>query len=255
MHPEGTIYEARKSASHGERILLLPWFTRAAYHLIRGIGSGLLAFSALVFFFSFGPIIKQEISYDLKTVGLPMKKSESNLGKTNSDTYEEFSLEIAKANKILAVQKEAQSYGVNSYFSVVIPKIDAASNVIANVDASNEEEYQEALQKGVAHARGTMFPSQGGTIFLFSHSTDSPINIARYNAVFFLLRKLEAGDRIIVYFADKKYEYQVENKLITNPKDTSWLTEEGLGERLILQTCEPPGTNWNRLLVIARPVD
>lgn len=247
MHPEGTIYNRGDSGSHGEKVLLLPWFVRATYRFIRIAGAGILAFSILAFAFSFGPIVSQEVSYDLKTVGL-------NTDKAKIDAEENFGMQMAEANKILAVQKEAQSYGISSYFSIVIPKIDAASDIIANVDSSNEAEYKEALQKGVAHAKGTMFPSQGGTIFLFSHSTDSPVNVARYNAVFFLLRKLEKGDRIIIYFADKRYDYQVESKLITSPKDTSWLTDRGDGERLILQTCDPPGTNWNRLLVIATPV-
>ena len=246
MHPKGTIYDRGHSGSHGERILLLPWFIRIAYHFIRGTGSGLLAFSILAFFFSFGPIITQEISYDLK-------RFESNLGKTKPDTYKDFSLEIAKANKILAVQNEAQSYGVNSYFSIVIPKIDAASNIIANVDASSEKEYLEALKKGVAHARGSYFPGQGRTVFLFSHSTDSPTNFARYNAVFFLLRKLEVGDRIIVFFADARYEYQVEDKVLAAAKDVSWITNQGISETLLLQTCDPPGTNWRRLIVVAKP--
>jgi sortase A len=254
MHPEGTIYDRKRSGSHGEKVLLLPWFIRAVYRFIRGIGSGLLAFSVLAFLFSFGPIIKQEIAYGLKRVDLTTAKSESDLEKKKSDTYKDFSLEIAKANKILAVQKEVQSYGVNSYFSLVIPKIEASADIIANVDAADKDAYLEALQKGVAHAKGTYFPGQKGTVFLFSHSTDLPINIARYNAVFFLLRKLEAGDAIIVFFSDKKYIYEVERKVITSPKDTSWLTSSLGEERLVLQTCDPPGTNLRRLIVIAKPV-
>lgn len=255
MHPKGTIYEKGFSGSHGERILLLPWFIRLVYHLVRGVGSGLIAFSILAFFFSFGPIIAQELSYDFRTASSAFKNSESNLAPTKLESEKDFSFEIAKANKILAVQNEAQSYGVNSYFSIVIPKIDAASNIIANVDASNESEYLTALKKGVAHAKGTYFPGQDKSIFLFSHSTDSPINIAQYNAVFFLLRKLEVGDKVIVFFADKKYTYEVQEKLITNPKDVSWLTISSGEERLILQTCDPPGTNWRRLIVMAKPVE
>lgn len=206
----------------------------------------MIAFAVLVFAFSFGPVVKQEINYFLQEKGITL---ESNLNSELAD----FSVQVAEAEKEIAVQKEAQSYGVNSYFSVVIPKIDAKANIIANVDAGEPNEYLDALKKGVAHAKGTYFPGQSGTIFLFSHSTDSPLNFARYNAVFYLLKKLEKKDTIIVFFADKRYVYEVSEKVITKPSDTSWLNPKLGIEELVLMTCDPPGTNWNRLLIVAKP--
>ena len=244
MHPKGIIYQNGRSGTHGEIILFLPVIARLVFHFIRGLGAGLIAFSFLTFAFSFGPVIQQEISYNLEKTGLKTQRESVN---------ESFSLSIAEADRILAVQKEAQSYEVNSYFSVVIPTIDAKANVIANVDVSNKSDYLEALKKGIAHAKGTYFPGQGGRIFLFSHSTDSPLNFARYNAIFYLLKKLEKGDTIIVFFADKKYEYEIVDKIIADAGDTSWLTPKKEGEELILMTCDPPGTTWNRLLVVAKP--
>ena len=246
MKPRGLIYQNGRSGTHGEIILFIPVLIRLAFHFIRGVGAGLIAFSFLIFAFSFGPVIKQEVYYKLGEAGL--------IRKQDNNTTSDFSLQIAEAEKILAVQKEAQSYGVNSYFSVVVPSIDAKANVIANVDAGNKNEYLDALKKGIAHAKGTYFPGQDGTIFLFSHSTDSPLNFARYNAIFYLLKKLEKGDKIIVYFADKRYEYEVSDKQLAEPGDASWLVPKKEGEELILMTCDPPGTTWNRLLVVARPV-
>ncbi len=135
-----------------------------------------------------------------------------------------------------------------------MPKINAKSSVIANVDAAVEDEYFEALKSGIAHAKGTNFPGQGKNIFLFSHSTDSPLNIAQYNADFYLLRKLNSGDKIVVYFSDEKYVYEVDYKVVTGPADVSWFDNDLGGERLVLQTCDPPGTTWKRLIVIAKPV-
>ena len=238
MRPKGTIYQWGRSGTHGEIILLLPVIGRLAFQFIRGLGAGLIAFAILSFSFSFGPILSQEANFSLKQIGLRQEDS---------------SVKIAEAEKVLAVQKEAQAYGVNSYFSVVIPRIDAFSNVIANVDAADKSEYLEALKKGVAHAKGTYFPGQNGTVFLFSHSTDSPLNFARYNAVFYLLKKLEAGDSIIVFFADNKYEYEVVNSVVTDSDDSSWLIPQVGSEQLVLMTCDPPGTTWNRLLIIAKP--
>lgn len=238
MRPKGTIYQKGKSANHGEIILVLPVIAKLSYHFIRTIGAGLISFALLSIMFSFGPIIKEELDYNLGKKGIEVK-------------VVDFSPQIAEAERIVAVQEEALLYGVSSYFSIVIPKISAASNVIANVDASDAEEYQEALKKGVAHAKGTYFPGQNGNIFLFSHSTDSPLNFARYNAIFYLLKKLEREDRIIVYFADKRYDYEVIDKITTDISDTTWLSPQAGMERLVLMTCDPPGTTWNRLLVVA----
>ena len=164
-------------------------------------------------------------------------------------------VDVAQAAQALDIQKEAEGYGVNSNYSLVIPKIEAYSNVVANVDTASEAAYEAALKRGVAHAAGTHFPGQGQMVYMFSHSTDASYNIARYNAVFYLLRKLEPGDQIITYFADKKYEYKVTEKVVVPADDTSWYTDPREGEHLVLQTCDPPGTTWKRLLVIAEPVN
>ena len=241
MFPKGTIYQREKSGKGGQILISLPLKTKIIYHVVSKLGAGIFAFMILSFLFVIGPVVKEEISYSLN---LEEKKS-----------FEEPNyLGLAEAETVIQTQKEANFYGVNSYFSIVIPKINATANIIPNVDAGNRREYVEALSNGVAHAKGTYFPGQGKNIFLFSHSTDSPLNVARYNAVFFLLRKLEAGDKIIVYFADRRYEYEVVEKRITNPKDTSALTTETSEESLILMTCDPPGTTWRRLLVFAKPV-
>ena len=75
------------------------------------------------------------------------------------------------------------------------------ANIIPNIDPGNPDEYLGALKKGVAHARGTSFPSQGRNIYLFSHSTNSPLNFSEYNAVFYLLRKLEKKDKIYCVYS------------------------------------------------------
>ncbi len=240
MRPKGTIYQSGKSELSGEIKLALSTFVRFVYYLLRGVGAGLIGFGVIGALFTYGPVIKEEIIYSLKGV--------------NRDTPSYPLIDPAEAQRVIEVQKQAGLWQVNSSFSIVIPKIDASANIVANVDPANESEYLEALKEGVAHAKGTYFPGQGKSIYLFSHSTDSPVNIARYNAVFYLLRKLEKGDRITVFFADKIYEYEVQEELVTSPNDTSWITDIKAGERLVLQTCDPPGTTWNRLLVIATPI-
>jgi LPXTG-site transpeptidase (sortase) family protein len=238
MFPSGIIYNYKRSAPHGSVNLHATLPIKIGYNLARGIGAGLIGFVIIALLFTFGPLVKEEVKYDF---------------------YKPSQVDITNAANTNAIQEEAKKFGVNSYFSIVIPKIDAKANIVANVDTANETEYDKALLEGVAHAKGTYFPGQGKNIFLFAHSTNSPFNVARYNAVFYLLDKMSVGDEIIVYFADKRYVYKVTNTKIVGPTDTSYLDGKGLAgnaptEILILQTCYPPGTSWNRLLVLAKPV-
>jgi len=238
MFPKGVIYQKGVSPKKGVVGLQPNLAVKLGYLLVRGIGAGLVGAAVIGLIFTYAPIIKEEALYALKG---PQKANLVSFG------------ELIQADPAKKVQEEARAYGVGAYFSVVIPKIGAKSDVIANVDAGRPQEYLAALEEGVAHAKGTYFPGQGETIFLFAHSTDSPISVARYNAVFYLLRKLEPGDTIIVFFADKKYVYEVSEKVVTSANDTSWLTTDG-EEKLILQTCDPPGTTFRRLLIVAKPI-
>lgn len=250
MFPKGIIYQKGKSPQKGEKFIKASRMIRFGYGLLRGLGSGLVGSSIIALIFTFGPVAMEEAKYNYKSLKGESGKEEvlPYEGEVNPDPF----ASLVEAQNVSGIQKETEGVGIDSYFSIYIPKIDAKSNVIANVDSADKKEYLEALKKGIAHAKGTYFPGQGKTVYLFSHSTDSPLNFASYNAVFYLLRKLEAGDKIFLYFSDKRYEYVVEEKLVTAADDTSWLNE-GNEERLILQTCDPPGTTWKRLIIVARP--
>lgn len=235
MYPRGIIYDIynpHKSGTCGSVNLHASFLVKAGYNLIRGVGAGLIGFVVIGILFTFGPLVKQEISYSL---------------------YKPSAVDLVNAKNTSDIQKEAQDFGVNSYFSIVIPKIGAKANIIANVDMNSEKEYDAALMEGVAHAKGTYFPGQGKEIFLFAHSTNSPFNVRAYNAVFYLLDKMKVGDDVVMYFSDKRYVYRVGETRIVGPNDISFLNKDD-GETLILQTCYPPGTSWNRLLVLAKPV-
>ncbi len=142
---------------------------------------------------------------------------------------------------------------VSSQFGIIIPKIGANAPIFPNVDASKADSYLPILQKGVAHAAGTVFPGVAGNIFLFAHSTDNFWNVGRYNAIFYLLKELENGDEIDVFFGGIRHVYRVVNKLIVKPSEVHYLTETTPYEQLSLQTCWPPGTTLKRLIVLARP--
>lgn len=141
---------------------------------------------------------------------------------------------------------------VSTDYGLVIEKINANARVIANVDSGVEAEYTKALQEGVAEAKGSTKPGEPGNLFLFSHSTDAPWNVSRYNAIFYLLRELVPGDRVLVFYQGRRYDYIVYDKTITKPEDISFLTNRYDKPVLTLQTCDPPGTTLNRLIVRAK---
>lgn len=139
-------------------------------------------------------------------------------------------------------------------FSIVVPKIGANARILPNIDASREDIYLPALEEGVAHTLGTVFPGEKGHIFLFAHSTDYFWNIGSYNAVFYLLYKLEKGDRVNLFYKGQRYVYQIVGKTVVDPEDVQYLTRKSTKEFLTLQTCWPPGTTLRRLLVFATRV-
>ena len=142
---------------------------------------------------------------------------------------------------------------VSAQFGILIPKIGANAPVFPNVNAGKRSEYLSVLKKGVAHAEGTVFPGSVGNIFLFAHSTDAFWNVGRYNAIFYLLKELQNGDEVDVFYQGRRFAYRVVNKLIVSANEVSWLTRPTNYEQLTLQTCWPPGTTLKRLVVLARP--
>lgn len=224
----------RGQASHG-RVYVKIIHKNSSF--FRGAAIGLIFWGVMGLVNIYGPVLWQELNFQISRT-------------IHADRQNELRIQ---SNSVTEIQREAHEWGVKSQFSVVIPKINASKNIVANVDVARESEYSKALKEGVAHAKGSNFPGQGNNIFLFAHSTDIESNVSKYNASFYLLNKLERGDDIYVYFADKKFKYKVENVNIVDSNDISWLKETNF-ERLTLQTCYPPGTIWKRLIVTALPV-
>ncbi|PWU22429.1 hypothetical protein C5B42_06025 [Candidatus Cerribacteria bacterium 'Amazon FNV 2010 28 9'] len=143
-------------------------------------------------------------------------------------------------------------------FQILVPKLGINAKVIPNVDASDEKAYAQALKHGVAHAAGSNLPGETNTpnrtVYIFGHSTDGPWDITKYNALFYSLKDLAVGDKIIIWFWGKEYDYSVVKTVKIDPSDISYLQPQTQKDQLILQTCWPPGTVFKRLLVIADPV-
>jgi LPXTG-site transpeptidase (sortase) family protein len=196
-------------------------------------GIVLVAMSALLLLLTFFPVVKEEATY------LFSAKDKNTI----SMTREEASAENISPSDVI--------YPMDENFGLVIPKISANAKVIDNVDWQNSKEYQVALTKGVAHAKGTSYPGEEGNVFIFSHSGGDFYEASRYNAVFYLLNKMEKGDEIDAYYQGKKITYLVSETKIIGADEVKYLDGTPGQKTLTLMTCWPAGTDWKRLIVIA----
>ncbi len=136
-------------------------------------------------------------------------------------------------------------------FAISIPKIHAYAPIIKNVDPLNQKIYNEALKKGVAHAKNTSFPGEKGTIYLFAHSSGSPWELTRFNTIFLRLGELKKGDEVFIDYEGKLYTFTITDRKEIWPTETKYL-ENTKKDQLIIQTCTPIGTSLKRLLVFAK---
>ncbi len=212
--------------------------------LVRTIGNVLIFGTVIAIIFTFWPITT---AFGKRAVDNILGNKFEASQVANPDTTFGSLLGKEEENVKLLIPKDPN-------FSLIVEKIGADAPIIANVDPSDKDVYNEALRRGVAHALGTSFPGQAGVTYLFAHSTDTIFNVPRFNAIFYLLNDLNAGDDIVVFFNSKRYNYKVVEKKITEPEDVSYFNLKTEEQILVMQTCYPPGTTWKRLLVIAKPL-
>jgi len=140
-------------------------------------------------------------------------------------------------------------------FSIVVPKIGANSKVISDVDPYKSSEYQVALTKGVAHAKGTAYPGELGNSFYFAHSSDNFYNANRYNSVFYLLNKMEVGDPFYLIYKNWVFKYIVTETAVVRPDDVKYMENNTNEKKATLMTCWPAGTTVSRLVVVGELVE
>ncbi len=224
---------------------------RAKYRkifLIRTTGNILIIGALFFVFLQFYPVIAAEAGYRWERATTDRSAEEAMLPE-NVRIPVESTTSATVAPKILPALSDEP---VNKDFGIVIDKIHANSAIVPDVDPFSPEEYDSALKKGVAHAKGTHYPGEIGNVYLFAHNTLNAWDIPKYNAVFFLLHNLDAGDRISTFYKGERFDYIVFDKQVHSAKDLSPLDTKYSEPVLSLQTCWPPGTTWQRLIVRAK---
>lgn len=204
-------------------------------------GIALVVVAACILYFTFEPAIQEEVKYyvssrDVAVVPITHEEAQKEEG-VNAKTGEESAL--------LPVDED---------FGIVIPKITANAKVLPDVNWKDSAVYQRALTQGVAHAAGTALPGEEGNVFIFAHSGVDFYEANRYNAVFYLIGKLEAGDTIYLFYKGKRLEYKVVENKIVAAEAVEYLTGDAQKKTLTLMTCWPAGTTYKRLVVVAEEV-
>ena len=138
---------------------------------------------------------------------------------------------------------------------VIIPKINVDVPVVYNL-TSNEEAYiQNALNEGVVHYPGTAVPGQKGNVVIVGHSSNNIFNPGKYKFAFVLLNRMQEGDTFILNHNSQRYVYKVYKKEVVKPNDVQVMAPQPDKESVAtLITCDPPGTDVNRLVVFGEQI-
>jgi len=210
--------------------------------LLLSIANLLILIGVVVLVLDFVPVATGEISYRLRQIRGVEYNVEAIKGKKSIDLFSA----LLNGSEVLDIEP------TNKDFALVIEKIGVNAPIVKNVSVSDKNEYFKALDKGIAHAVTSSTPDKGGNTYLFAHSSINFWKIGKYANIFNLLRKLENGDKINVFYKKKRYEYSVIGKEVVPGFNTYPLTRQVLEPILTLQTCDPPGTTLNRLIVTAK---
>lgn len=139
--------------------------------------------------------------------------------------------------------------GINSdqlgVYSISIPKL--------KIDSATVEVGGEDLKKSLIAWPTSALPGEYGVNIIFGHSELPQFaNPKDYSGIFTHIMDLNEGDPIFIDYDGVRYKYLVFDKKVVNPDDISVLEQRFDDRYLILITCVPPGTLWQRGIVKAK---
>lgn len=138
---------------------------------------------------------------------------------------------------------------------IIIPKIGVEAPVVYDEERVDEASYQNALERGVVRLGTTADPGTKGNVVIGGHSSNNVFNAGQFKYVFVNLKRLDVGDILYLNYNAKRYTYKVTvAKKVITPQDVSVLQPTNK-PTVTLFTCDPPGTNINRLIVQAEQID
>jgi len=127
----------------------------------------------------------------------------------------------------------------NTQNLLLIPEIGVKVPIVEGKDES-------ALDKGAWRMPETSTPDKGSNTVITGHRWKF---IPPNEKTFYLLDKLEAGDKFTIYWENKKYEYKVVSISVVLPTDLSVLNPTA-DSVVTLITCTPLFSTAKRLIVV-----
>ncbi|MFA6271900.1 MAG: class E sortase [Patescibacteria group bacterium] len=147
------------------------------------------------------------------------------------------SKELVSGLPLSADKQISEDYSGNR---LIIPKIGVNAKVV-------EGENDQALLRGAWRMPQTSTPDKGGNTVITGHRFRfRPPN----NTTFYLLDKLEQGDKIAVVWEGKEYYYRVIETKVVTPDQVEVINATN-DPILTLFTCTPLFTSQKRLVVIS----
>jgi sortase A len=104
---------------------------------------------------------------------------------------------------------------------------------------------QKDLKFGAGHIPGTALPGEIGNCAIAGHRNYT------FGSYFNRLDEVVIGDKVTVVFNKKNYTYEVYEKLVVLPEDTSVLNKNDTDKILTLITCTPIRIATHRLILHA----
>ncbi len=122
---------------------------------------------------------------------------------------------------------------------------------LVEVGGTTEQEYRDALDRGVIHFPGSAYPGEKGMTILLGHSAPAGWPMINHDWVFSDLDNLREGDQIEVCYKNRLTVYTVINeeigkKIYEVGEDVPPLYH-GQKKEGVLMTCWPPGSSVNRI--------
>lgn len=245
MQTYGIIYQYQPHHLQPQKVKPFRFKSFARFNLSKQLALGLIALSLGGIAGPLTPAMRLEAAYWYQRVSVSMHQSKAV---ANAKSLPK---SVPVVFNPLKTEDGASIDPVNTDFSLIVPKVGINTAIIPAVNPTDPKDYGEALKKGVAHASTSYFPDEDGTVYLFSHSTNYDWFVKDLNAVFYLLKNLSEGDLIVVYYKGRQYTYKLREKRVVKPTDVSYLIPQKGTKTLILQTCWPPGSTTERLLLFA----
>ena len=135
---------------------------------------------------------------------------------------------------------------------LLIPDLHISTPLIVP-ETPADAAIEKALESGAAYYPGTPLPGDGTNTVITGHSSAPLFYKGNYATIFSRLDALPIGSLIYIFHHNSIYTYAVTSQEVVAPTDLAVLNQTP-DEQLTLITCWPPGTTWERRIVLAKRV-